>query len=186
MIATRAKTTYLPADLLQMAEGASYELVDGRLVEKNVRTLSCLVESLIHGKVFVHCQQYRLGPVWTGTMGFRCFPDHPNKVRKPDLSFVRAARFTPELLNTGYLPIAPDLAVEVLSPGDLAYEVNEKIEEYLGAGIALIWVVDPENRVVDVYRHNGEHQRLHESDELLGEDVLPEFRCRVADLFPAR
>jgi Uma2 family endonuclease len=184
MIATLEKTTYLPADLLQMSDAATCELVDGRLVEKNVSALSCLVEGKMFLRVGGHCEQKNLGPVWTGTMGFQCFGERSNKVRKPDLSFIKAARFTVELLDAGYIPIAPDLAVEVLSPGDLAYEVNEKIEEYLQAGVVLIWVVDPENRVVDVYRQNGEHKRLHESDELLGEDVLPEFRCRVAELFP--
>jgi Uma2 family endonuclease len=184
MIATLAKQTYLPADLLQMADAAAFELVDGRLVEKNVGTLSCLVEGTMYHKIRGHCEQNRLGPVWTGTMGFQCFPDRPNKVRKPDVSFVKAARFMPEMLHTGFLPIAPDLAVEVISPGDLAYEVNVKIDEYLQAGVPLVWVVDPESRVVDVYRRTGEHSRLHENDELLGEDVLPEFRCRIAELFP--
>jgi Uma2 family endonuclease len=62
--------------------------------------------------------------------------------------------------------------------------VTEKIEEYLHAGVSLIWVIEPEIRIVDVYRKSGAIARLRENDELLGEDVLPGFRCRVADLFP--
>jgi Uma2 family endonuclease len=184
MITALANTTITPADLLEMPDAAGFELVDGQLVEKKVSTLSCLVESLVHGKVLFHSQQNSLGPVWTGTMGFQCFPDRPYKVRKPDVSFVKAERFAPELLQTGYLPLAPDLAVEVISPGDLAHEVLAKIEEYLQVGVSLIWVIDPEIRIVDVYRASGKFTRLREADELLGEDVLPGFKCRVAELFP--
>jgi Uma2 family endonuclease len=181
------KPTISPAELLAMPDdGATYELVDGRLVEKNVSTLSCLVEGLLFGKVLAHCQQSNLGPVWTGTMGVQCFPGQPNKVRKPDLSFVKAERFTPELLDTGFLPIAPELAAEVISPRDLASEVYAKIEEYLQAGVSLVWVIDPETRVVQVYRSNGTFSRLRETDEMPGEDVLPGFRCRVGELFPVR
>jgi Uma2 family endonuclease len=177
---------YTPDDLLAMPDAVGCELVDGRLVEKNVSTLSCLVESLVHGKVFSHCHANNLGPVWTGTMGFQCFPNQPKKIRKPDVSFVKAASFLPELMNTGYLPIAPDLAVEVISPGDLAHEVFEKIEEYQQAGVSLVWVVDPEIRVMHLLRIDGSTARLREGDELLGDDVLPGFHCRVAELFPAR
>jgi Uma2 family endonuclease len=74
--------------------------------------------------------------------------------------------------------------VEVISPGDLAHEVAEKIEDYRQAGVALIWVIEPELRIVDVYRMNGVNSRLREADELSGEDVLPGFICRVAELFP--
>jgi Uma2 family endonuclease len=181
-IFTKPPTT--PEELSAMPDAANYELVDGQLVERNVSTLSCLVESMVHARIFSHAQQGKLGPVWTGTMGFACFPDRPKKVRRPDVSFVKAERMTPELMQTGYLPIAPDLAVEVISPGDLAHEVAEKIEEYMHAGVSLIWVIEPELRLVDVYRKNGVNTRLRETDELLGEDVLPGFHCRIAELFP--
>lgn len=179
-----AKPPVTPADLLAMPDGKSYELVDGQLVEKNVSTLSSLVEGLVFAKVFGHCQQNKLGPVWPGTHGFQCFPGHPNKVRKPDVSFVKAGRFTLDMLDTGFMTIAPDLAAEVVSPGDLVYEVYAKVEEYLQAGVLLVWVIDPENRVVDVYRKDGTVSRLRETDELLGDDVLSGFRCSIADLFP--
>src|ERR1700722_11666707 len=117
-------------------------------------------------------------------MGYQCFPDHPKKVRKPDVSFVKGERFTPELLETGFLPIAPDLAVEVISPNDLASEVVEKTEEYRRAGVLLIWIIDPVSRIVDVYRQSGAFTRLRDTDELTGDDVLPGFSCRVSELFP--
>lgn len=184
MITAFPKSTITPAELLEMPDAVSFELVDGQLVERNVSTLSSLVEGFVYEKVQGHVRPNKLGFVWPGTLGIQCYPNRPNKIRKPDLSFVKAERFRPELLETGFLPLAPDLAVEVISPGDLAHEVFEKIEEYQEAGVSLIWVIDPEIRIVQVYRKNGEIVRLRESDELSGEDVLPGFRCRVAELFP--
>jgi Uma2 family endonuclease len=172
-------------ELLAMDDAAHFELVDGQLVERNMSTLSCLVEALTFQRVQSHAEPNKLGPVWTGTMGFAYLPDRPRHVRRPDVSFVKAGRMTPELFLTANLPIAPDLAVEVISPNDTAHEVQEKIEEYQQAGVSLIWVIEPELRVVDVYRKNGVNSRLRETDELSGEDVLPGFRCRVAELFPA-
>jgi Uma2 family endonuclease len=186
MIQTLAKTEVTPEELLDMEDAVSYELVDGRLVERNVSTLSSLVEGLVLAKVQSHAHARKLGPVWPGTLGFQCFPDHPKKVRKPDVSFVKAERMTADLFQTGNLPIAPDLTVEVISPGDSAHEVAAKIEEYLDAGVSLIWIIEPELRIVDIYRANGINSRLRETDELLGEEVLPGFRCLVADLFPAK
>jgi Uma2 family endonuclease len=119
MITALPATICTPADLLEMPDGVNYELVDGRLVGRNVSTLSSLVEGLVYEKVQAHNRQGSHGIVWPGTLGIQCFPDQPSKVRKPDLSFVKAARFTPELLHSGFLPLAPDLAVEVISPGDL-------------------------------------------------------------------
>ncbi len=181
-----AKPPVTPTDLLAMPEGKSYELVDGQLVEKNVSALSGIVESTLHWHVAVFCDKNKLGPVWTGTQGFQCFPNRPKRVRRPDVSFVKAERFTPDMFDAGFVQIAPDLAAEVISPGDLATELYAKIDDYLQAGVSLVWVVDPETRVVEVYRSDGTASRLRETDELLGEDVLPGFRCRVADLFPAR
>jgi Uma2 family endonuclease len=184
MITTLTKPTITPAELLEMPNAKSYELVDGQLVERHASTLSSLVEGIAFASVFGYCKANKLGEVWPGTMGYQCFQEHPGKVRRPDVTFIRADRFSQDMLQLGYLHIAPDLAVEVISPGDLAHEVAEKIEEYLAADVQLLWVVEPELRIVDVYRKNGSIARLRESDELQGENVLPGFRCRVADLFP--
>ena len=79
--------------------------------------------------------------------------------------------------------IAPNLAVEVVSPNDLVYEIDEKVEEYLEAGVELVWVVNPVTRTVRVHRADRPGVTLREMDELTGDDLLPGFRCRVSDLF---
>jgi Uma2 family endonuclease len=81
----------------------------------------------------------------------------------------------------GHCPIAPDLAVEVVSPNDTAYEIDEKVREFLDAGVPLVWVVNPEQRTVEIHRANGFGTILRENDEISGEDVIPGFRCRVGD-----
>jgi Uma2 family endonuclease len=183
-MAYNSKPAITPEQLLELPDAAQFELVDGQLAERNASTLSSLVEGFVYEKVQAHVRPNKLGFVWPGTLGYQCFPDKPEKVRKPDVSFVSGERWTPDLLETGHFPLPPDLAVEVISPGDLAHEVAKKIEEYREVGVSLIWVIEPELRIVDVFRKNGLNSRLRESDELLGEDVLPGFRCAIVDLFP--
>jgi Uma2 family endonuclease len=120
-----------------------------------------------------------------GDAGYQLFPTSPYTVRKPDVSFVRYGRLPGEQPPPGYAKLAPDLAAEVISPNDFYEEVDEKIEEYLRAGVRLVWVISPRNHTIRVYRLDGTSQSLREADELSGEDVLPGFRCRVADLFPS-
>jgi len=83
--------------------------------------------------------------------------------------------------------LASDLAVEVLSPGDSAYEVDQKLAEYLSAGVTLIWVVNPDTRTVRIHRPRnaqpGPISMLHESDTIDGEEVLPGFSCKVSEFF---
>ncbi len=125
-----------------------------------------------------------LGWVWGPDLGYVCFPDAPGKVRKPDVSFVRKERLPEGLTSDEYLYIAPDLAAEVLSPNELAYDVDRKVREYLNAGVSLIWVINPEERTIRVHRRDRSVSWLHEQDELSGEDVIPGFRCRVSTIFP--
>ena len=115
---------------------------------------------------------------------YQCFPDAPTRVRKPDVSFIKRGRLPGERLPKGHCPIAPDLAVEVLSPRDLSSRTIKKIEEYLQAGVSLVWIVDPAMRTVQIHRKDGSIVELHENDELTGEDVLPGFRCLVSDILP--
>lgn len=116
--------------------------------------------------------------------GFRCFPGAPDKIRRPDVSCILRDRLPLERLSEGYVETAPDLVVEVVSPNDLAYEVKEKVQEYLGAGVRLVWVVYPPSRTVHVYRLEGAVTVLGADQELSGESVLAGFSCRVGDLFP--
>jgi Uma2 family endonuclease len=176
--------TYTPEDLLAMPDGTSYELVDGHLVERNVSVISSWVGGELHGRLREYCRAHNLGLVWPADNGIQCFPDAPNKVRRPDVSFVRQERLTAEVLGQGHLRIVPDLVAEVISPNDSAEELDEKITEYQDAGVRLIWVVNPDAGTVRAYRTDGSTvlYRLHQ--DLDGEDVLPGFRCPVRDLFP--
>ena len=104
-------------------------------------------------------------------------------MRSPDISFVKRRRFKAGVPK-GFIPFAPDLAVEVLSPADSPRYVLDKVGEYLEAGVRLVWVVDPEARSASVYRSLTDVRTLSEKgDALAGEDVFPGFRCRLRDIF---
>lgn len=102
-------------------------------------------------------------------------------VRAPDAGFVAAERL-PDGLPQGYIPFAPDLAVEIVSPSDTADEVHQKVQHFLRAGTRLLWVVYPRTRTVDVHTPQGAHT-LTLTDTLDGGDVLPGFTLPLRDLF---
>jgi Uma2 family endonuclease len=184
-MATANVLTYTPADLLRMPDGKDYELADGLLVERKMGSESSFVGGRLFRRLANHADDQRVGLVWPADNGIQCFPDAPDKVRRPDVTFVRFGRLPGDRPPLGHLLIAPDLAVEVISPNELAYEVDCKVDEYLAAGVRLVWVINPANRTVRIYRADGSIGILRESDELDGEDVVPGFRCPVRDLFPA-
>ncbi len=128
---------------------------------------------------FVEAQQ--LGHVCCNDTGF-ISERSPDTVRGPDVSFWSRERLP--VLPSGYPEIPPDLAVEVVSPNDHYSRVQGKVRHYLGRGVRLVWVVDPEDRSVTVYRRQQQASILGETDTLSGEDVIPGFSCRVADLLP--
>jgi Uma2 family endonuclease len=181
-----AKTSYTPEVLLAMPDEKNYELVDGHLVERNTSTLSSWVAGELLFLIRSYCQTNPRGWVLPEGTGYQCFPASPKLVRKPDVSFVSQDRLPPKAKASweGYLKIAPDLAVEVISPKDLAYEIDRKVIDYLAAGVPLVWVIHPETCAVSVHRRTGPWGWLQEEDELSGEDILPGFRCRVGAIFP--
>ena len=183
-VATEHKTRYTPEDLLAMPDGKNYELVDGRLVERNMGAESSWIGGNLYFALRSHCKDPTVGWVWPADNGYQCFPHAPKLVRRPDVSFIRAGRLPGGQLPKGHVRIAPDLAVEVVSPNDLAYEVEEKVDDYQKAGVPLIWVIYPENRTVFIRRGNGSVTQLHQDDELSGEEVILGFRCTVRSLFP--
>jgi len=106
----------------------------------------------------------------------------PDTVRGPDVALYEDAQTFAEL-HPKYGEIPPRLAVEVLSPNDRADRVQRKVTDYLRNGVDMVWVIDPEARTVTVYRPDKGPRVYEEHEELDGEDVLPGFRCRVADFF---
>jgi Uma2 family endonuclease len=178
------KRSYEPEDLLTLPDGDQYELVDGELVERPMSKWSNYVAGRIYNKVFTFAEEHKSG--WTFPEGaqYQCFPHAPKMVRKADTSFVKLDRMTAaEAREPGYIMIVPDLAVEVISPNDIVYELDEKLLDYQRAGFPLVWVVNPETRTVKVHRGDGSIQQLNERDEVSGEDILPGFRCLVSDFF---
>jgi Uma2 family endonuclease len=186
MNALLEKYPVTPEDLLALPEESNgYELVDGRLVERNVSVLSNFVAGRLFRRLAAHCEEHGLGWVLPPETGFQCFPDRPNKVRKPDGAFIRGDRMPVTEWDEGYCHVVPDLACEVVSPKDTFDEVDVKVEEYLRVGVRLVWVVSLPTRQVYVHRADGSMAKVRADDELDGEDVVPGFRCRVSGIFPS-
>jgi Uma2 family endonuclease len=181
-VATKPLIT--PAELLEMPDWKNYELDDGVLVERSVSKLSSLVASRINRRLGSFCEDSNLAWVFGADLGYQCFPEHPNKVRKPDVSLILQERTGGVFEDEGFSSMAPDLAVEVVSPKDLAYEVQQKLQEYLAAGVRLVWIVYPHTQTVVVHRGDHSVSELGPNDELSGEDVIPGFVCWVKDFFP--
>jgi Uma2 family endonuclease len=142
--------------------------------------------SNIAGNVLTHVNWFvlknHLGQVASEAAGFVLARD-PDILLSPDVSFVAIDRLPPAAERTGFLRLAPDLVVEVMSPNDTVSEVAEKVSIYLQAGVRLVWVVLPKQRLVHVYANEHEIKILHVGDTLDGGDVLPGFSLAVADIF---
>jgi Uma2 family endonuclease len=178
---------FTPEDLLRLPDAVSYELVDGELVERHMGMESSVIAARIIYRIAEYLDKHHGGLVAGADASYQCFPDAPDKVRKPDVSFIRGGRLEGDRPPAGHCRIVPDLAVEVLSPNDLAYEVEEKVAEYLDAGVTLIWIVNPPTRRVRIIRPAsappGSSFELGETGVVSGEDVLPGFSCPVKRFF---
>lgn len=173
-----------PEELLEMPDGHRFELIDGELVERNMGAESSRIAQIINRRIDNYAEERNLGLVWGPDCGYQIFPDDPDKVRYPDGSFIASGRLPGDEPPRGHVRIAPDLALEVVSPNDLAWKVDEKVQDYLDAGVRLVWVVFPDTRAVFVYRPDADVKRLTPQDHLSGEDILPGFSVPVAELFP--
>ena len=174
-------------DLLGMSDGDRFELVNGELVERNMGWESECIGTNVLGLLWTHCLKHGCGYVNGSSASYQCFdevyPDDPERTRKPDVSFISIDRLPADRIPKGHCDIVPDLAVEVVSPNDLYHEVEEKVEEYLAAGVRLVWVVNPHTKSIRIHRANRTVEDLQLSDELSGEEVIPGFRCPVSDIF---
>lgn len=129
-----------------------------------------------------YVEAHDLGEAFGAETGFK-LASNPDTVLAPDLAFVVNDRIPAEGIPVAYWPGAPDLAVEVLSPGNTRKEMEEKVNEYLAAGTRLVWIVVTKERAIVVHRAGSEPRKLAETDVLDGEDVVPGFRLDIARLF---
>lgn len=127
-----------------------------------------------------HVKRTGAGAVLAAETGFK-LATNPDTVRAPDVAFVTRERL-PAAVTRGYPALAPDLAIEVLSPDDRPGEVLEKVGDWLNAGTRLVWVVDPVRRLARVYRQDGSETLVPGDGALDGEDVLPGFSCPLASI----
>ena len=170
-------------DFFQMSDTHWCELVRGRIVPMSPAggkhgELALAIGSLLR----TYVKSRRIGKVYAAETGIY-IRRNPDTVRAPDAMFVSNERLARITDPAKFLDVAPDLAVEVLSPNDTWTDIETKIAEYLAIGVHLVWVIDPDPQTITVYRPNGERTRLSLSDTLSGEDVLPGFSVPVAEIF---
>jgi Uma2 family endonuclease len=164
-------------------DGFRYELIEGMLKKMSPAGAE-------HGVIIVrlarrlanHVEDNKLGVVLAAETGFRLAQD-PDTVRAPDIAFIQSSRIPATGLPKAFWPGAPDLAVEVLSPNEIAEEVEEQINDWLNHGCSMVWVVSPKQKTITVHCSQTDITILSENETLDGRDVVPGFQCSVQDIF---
>ena len=185
--ATKTASGLITADdLLRLSsDGVRGELIRGALSEtmptgREHGQIAVRLAARLHNFV----EPRRLGVLTASDSGVWLEHD-PDTVREPDVAFFSAEKSPPDERVTGYAQVAPDLAVEIVSPSDRLPAVNDKALMWLRYGVRLVWVVRPDERRVDVHRDGHPVVALTENDALDGADVLPGFSCPVREIFGA-
>ena len=184
-----AQKTLVTAELLPglssrlSSEGKRTELVEGELVVMGpAGGRHGRIANIISYFLTQFSRDRQWGLVFAAETGF-LLRRAPDTVRAPDVAFVSSERLGTGEAPAGFLELAPDLAVEVVSPSDSAADVQGQVEDWLGAGTQLVWVVYPDTRSVTVYRSLHEVEVLSEPAALDGAPVLTDFAVPVGDLF---
>ena len=177
-------TVYTATDLERLSdEGHRYELIQGGLRPMSPSggphgDATSRVSFYINGVVYGD----DLGMTFAAETGFVVGHD-PDTIKAPDFAFVSYERL-PASLPEGYVPLVPDLAVETRSPSDTGREVAEKVEEWLLAGVKIVWVIEPRKRTITTHRLGRSPRVVGIGDTLDGEDVLPGLSVPVERIFP--
>jgi Uma2 family endonuclease len=170
------------AQLPDPPDGSRQELIRGIVVTMpppgGLHRVCC---SKINRRLGNFVEANQRGTVAVNDTGFVSERD-PDTVRGADVAFWSRERLSE--VPGGYIEVAPDLGVEVVSPNDHYSRIQKKIRHHLAHGVRLLWVVDPEDRSISVYRSPHQATILSETDTITGEEVLPGFSCKVADLLP--
>ncbi len=182
---------YTAADLWALSHHPDYANLRLELVEGTLNLMTPAggehggLALRIGARLYAFTEANHLGYVTAAETGYILFQDARGKdtVRAPDVGFVAAARL-PHGLPQQYIPFAPDLAVEVVSPNDAADDIHQKVQDFLRAGTRLLWVIYPRTRTADVHTPQGA-RTLAGADALDGGAVLPGFSLPLDDIFTA-
>jgi Uma2 family endonuclease len=163
-------------------DGTIKELVDGELVTMSpTGRAHGVITGRLFGALLAHIQAHQLGELYTESTGV-LLRRAPDRLRCPDISFVRRDRLPTPDIDFEYVAVPPDLVVETISPTDRVYDVEQKVQEYLTAGVC-VWVLSPIARTVTIRAPGRAERLLIEGDTLEGGDVVPGFALPVAELF---
>ena len=172
-------------DLLSLEGGGrEFEIVRGVIVEAPPMGLrECSIAARVSGPMTSVAAERRAGAVFDSHAKYRLARD-PDLVRMPEVSFVRWDRLPGRQVPAEeFVDVAPDLAVEIVSPTNRAFEIQEKIAEFFEHGVRLVWIVYPDQQQVYVYEAVNRCQILERDGVLDGGSVLPGFRLAVSDIF---
>jgi Uma2 family endonuclease len=185
MSTAQTETTLITGEeLLAMGNIGPCELIDGRIVPMSpTGGRHGIIESRLSSALSFFVQQHHLGWVLTGEVGVY-IRRNPDRVRGADIVFLSRERW-PEGPPEGFLEGTPDLVVEIMSPNDRWQEVRQEIAEYFSIGVRWVWIVEPENRAVLVFRSSSDFQQFGAEDMLVGEGRLEGFTLAVVSLFAA-
>ncbi len=165
-----------------------FELINGKVVSKSSGFEIDMPTGAKHGvvtdelesRMSYFVRENKLGRVFAAETGFILAE---GTVRGIDIAFVGNEKIAKFGIPDSFFPSAPDLAVEVISPGNSVEEIQDKVEQYLAAGTTLVWIVYPKRKMVHVHRQSNVIKVLRENDELTGEDILPNFKVRLIEIF---
>jgi Uma2 family endonuclease len=170
------------AQLPNPIDGSKQELVRGEVITMPPPGFIHGIVQLSIGMLLkIFATQHKLGRVTveSGTVT----ENDPDSVRGPDVAFWSFERLPADQTPEVYPNVAADLCVEVKSPSNTPAKTTRKVREYFKSGVRLVWLVDPEERTVTVYRAPGDGRVLWEDATITGEDVLPGFTCPLAEFF---
>jgi Uma2 family endonuclease len=168
--------------LAEMGDIGPCELVEGRIVPMSpTGDDHGGIEANIVLFLFGFVRTHKLGKVRVGESGVYT-RRNPDTVRDMDACFISNERFA-QKQSASFLDVAPDLVVEILSPNDRSIVMNQKLREYFSIGVRLVWVLDPQARSVYAYRSLTDVREFTADADLPGDDVLPGFAVKVAQLF---
>ncbi len=185
--------------MMSVADTGRYVTAAEFLAHQSAAAASALVRGTVHvmtpaggahgvvaGVIFAalnaFVEERQLGMCFPDNTGFQ-LPGLGDTVRSPDVAFVRAEQLPAEGIGAGWMTVAPDLVVEILSPSETTAELEEKLRDYRTAGTRLIWIVDPLRRSVSIRNGQAPERVAIEGEAVDAGDVLPGFTMSVERIF---